>query len=338
MKTKKLRISKILCSLFSAVALLLCSIVPPNTQTAQASAPLIILSCYRSTLNIGQELQLVAVTSDWSFPSFSSSASAIASVDAYGKIKAKKAGTCKIKAKSGKSEAYCEITVRKTTITLNSSSVSLEKNETFSLKATTSNGSTPVFRCNKKSVALVEETGKITAIKPGEAVITVKADQTEVYCRITVKKPTITLNKTTATLYRNQSVALSAKISNSTSPVWSSSAKKVATVSEKGVVTAQKHGKATITVKADGVSKKCTVTVKSPKITLSAKNVTLSPGKKKTITATVSSGNTPVWSSSKSAVASVNQKGVITAHKKGTATIKAKEDGTIVSCKVKVTN
>lgn len=336
MKGKKNNISKILCSVFLTVALLFGNAYPQTVKTARASTPFIVLSCYRSTLNIGQELQLIAVTSDLSFPAFSSSSSSIASVDTYGKITAKKAGTCKIKAKSGKSETYCEITVRKTSITLNSNNISLEKGETFSLKATTSNKSTPTFRCNKKSVALIEENGKITALKPGEAVITIKADQTEVYCRVTVKKPTITLNKTSATLYRNQTVALSAKISNNTEPVWSTSSKKTASVSEKGTVTALKHGKATITVKADGVSKKCTITVKSPKITLSAKSLTLTVGEKKTITADVSSGNAPVWSSSNSSVAGVNQKGRINARKKGTATIKVKEDGTTASCKVKV--
>lgn len=322
--------------LFMVLALVSGVLSPFCRQTAQAAAPLILLSCYQSTLNINQELQLIAVTSDLSLPTYSSSASSIASVNAYGRIHAKKAGNCKIKVKSGRSEAYCQIEVRKTTITLNQNSVSMEKNATFQLTAKTSNGSSPTYRCNKKSIALVDDKGKITALKPGEAVITVKADQTEVYCRVTVKKPTITLNRTEASLYRGQTVSLTAKVSNGTVPTWSSSAKSIASVSEKGIVTAKKHGNATITVKADGVSKTCKITVMSPKITLSASKLTLKAGKKKTLTAKVSSGNTPTWSSSKSSVASVTQKGVITAHKKGTATIKVKEDGTCVTCKVQV--
>lgn len=335
MKKLKKRMARSLCAIILAFTLA-GGVLSPLQQSAQAAAPLILLSCYQTTLHINQELQLIAVTSDLSFPSYSSSASSIASVDAYGRIHAKKAGNCKIKVKSGKSEAYCQIQVRKTVITLNQSSVSMEKNASVNLKAKTSNGSIPTFRCNKKSVALVDEQGKITAVKPGEAVITVKADQSEVYCRVTVKKPTITLNKASVSLYRNRSVRLSAKVSNGTVPSWSCNAKKIATVSENGTVTAKRHGTATITVKADGVSKTCKIKVLSPKITLSATKLTLKPGKKKTLIAKVSSGNAPVWSSSKSSVASVTQKGVITAHKKGTATIRVKEDGTCVSCKVQV--
>ena len=44
---------------------------------------------------------------------------------------------------------------------------------------------------------------------------------------------------------------------------YSSSDKKIATVSNKGVVTGVKVGKATITVKAGNVTRKCIVTVKS---------------------------------------------------------------------------
>lgn len=304
---------------------------------SQAASPWIILSSYKTSLHIGQEFRLTAVTSDLSFPTFSSTSSSIASVDAYGRITAKKAGTCKIRVKSGKSEVYCQIQVRKTEISLNKTAVSLEKNQTFRLIASTSNGSTPTFRCNKKSVALVSDNGLITPIKPGDAIITVKADQTEVICKLTIRKPTITLNKTNLTLYRCQKQALSASISNKSAPQWTSSAKSIATVSDSGVVTAVKHGTATITVKADGVSKTCKVTVKSPTIKLSASKLSIKKGKKKTLTATVSSGNTPTWSSSNSSVASVSAKGVISAKKKGTATITVKEDGSSAKCKVTVT-
>ena len=132
---------------------------------------------------------LSAVTSDLSYPSFTSSASSIASVNVYGVITAKKAGTCKIKVKSGKSETYCQIQVVPTTISLNKTALSLEKQQTFQLTARTSNHSVPTYRSNKKSVALVSSTGLITALKPGSATITIKADQTEQHCQVTVVKP-----------------------------------------------------------------------------------------------------------------------------------------------------
>lgn len=336
MRKRTFNIVKILIP-FLLIVCCMAGMIGYSAVHSKAASPWIILSSYKTTLHIGQEFHLTAVTSDLSFPSFSSTGSSIASVDAYGRITGKKAGTCKIRVKSGKSEVYCQVQVLKTEVSLNKTSVSLEKNQSFHLIATTSNGSTPVFRCNKKSVALVSEDGWITPIKPGDAIITVKADQTEVICRVTIRKPTITLNKTNLTLYRCQKQTLSATISNKSTPQWSSSAKSVATVSDNGVVTAVKHGTATITVKADGVSKTCKVTVKSPTIKLSASKLSIKKGKKKTLTATVSSGNTPTWSSSNSAVASVSAKGVVTAKKKGTATITVKEDGSSAKCKVTVT-
>lgn len=61
-----------------------------------------------------------------------------------------KAGTCKIKVKSGKSETYCQIQVVPTTISLNKTALSLEKQQTFQLTARTSNHSVPTYRSNKK--------------------------------------------------------------------------------------------------------------------------------------------------------------------------------------------
>jgi len=311
-------------------ALLTGLFAPAMVRHSGAASPFIILSSYRSSLKIGQEMVLSAVTSDLSYPS------SIASVNVYGVITAKKAGTCKIKVKSGKSETYCQIQVVPTTISLNKTALSLEKQQTFQLTARTSNRSVPTYRSNKKSVALVSSTGLITALKPGSATITIKADQTEQHCQVTVVKPTITLSQTAASLFRGQNISLRASISNKTVPTWSSSARSIAVVSDSGVVTAKKHGTATIAVKADGVTRTCKITVKSPTIKLSASKLTIKKGKRKTLTAKVSSGNAPTYSSSNSSVASVTKKGVISARKKGTATIKVKEDGTTVSCKITV--
>lgn len=326
---------KALCGilLVSVIVSILASAIQKETK---AAAPLIILSAYSRTMDIGDEFFLKAVTSDLSFPKYKSSSSAVASVDANGRITAKKDGTCRITVKSGSSEVYCQIQVRKTTITLNQTKVSLERGETFALSAVTSNGHTPSFRCSKKSIALVSEKGLITAMKPGEAVITVKADRTEVYCRLTVKKPAITLSHTTVSLYRKQTIKLSAKVSSGMAPVWKSSKKSIAVVDENGLVTAVKHGTSAITAAVDGVKKECIVTVKSPVIRLSKTTVTLKAGEQFQLSAVVSSGISPEWSSSKSSIAEIDQTGMITAKKKGTALIRAKEDGTTVSCAITV--
>ncbi|MFQ7240095.1 MAG: hypothetical protein ACLRP8_14560 [Roseburia intestinalis] len=78
---------------------------------------------------------------------------------------------------------------------------------------------------------------------------------------------------------------------------------------ETGTVTAVKHGTAVITVTVDGVSKNCEVTVRSPKITFEQTTITLHPGERARVNATVSSGNQPAYSCSNSNVVSVDANG-----------------------------
>ncbi len=249
-------------ALLMAFALIFSGLLPVQISSAATKAPLIILSHYSRTMKIGQEYRLHAFTSDLSLPHFSSSKRSVASVDSAGLITAKKAGNCKISVKSGKSIAYCNITVSKTTITLNKKSVSLEHGDTFKLTAKTSNGTKPTFKSNKKSIAIVSDNGKITALKPGEALITVKADQTEVHCKVKVRQPTITLSAKSCTLQAGRSQRITAKVSSGLKPVWSSSKSAVASVDQTGNITGVKAGSAVIKAKVDGVTATCIVTVK----------------------------------------------------------------------------
>lgn len=76
-----------------------------------------------------------------------------------------------------------------------------------------------------------------------------------------------TLNQTKATVSVGMKCTL--KVDNTNESIkWKSSKKSVATVSQKGVVTGKKVGKATITATTEsGVELKCTVTVKANKFT-----------------------------------------------------------------------
>lgn len=317
---------------------LLCSIcIPARNSLAAAKAPLIILTKYSQSMKIGQEFFLTAITSDLSIPTYSSSSRSIATVDSYGLVTAKKAGTCRISVKSGKSVAYCQITVAKTQITLNQKSLSLNQGSTFSLKATTSNGSTPTFKSSKTGIATVDSNGKITAKKAGETTITVKADQSEAVCKVKVLQTKITLNQTSVSMENGAVFQLKAGTSNGSAVTFKTNKKSIATVDSNGKITAVKPGEAIITVRADQTEVQCKVTVKKPSIQLSEKKCTLKAGKSKKITAKVSSGRSPKWSSSRSSVAKVDQSGKITAVKKGTATITAKVDGVTATCLVTVT-
>lgn len=206
----------------------------------------------------------------------------------------------------------------------------------FMLVAVASNGKQPSFKSSKSSIASVNTYGLITAKKAGTCSITAKIRNAEATCRITVKPTTLTITPANVSLYRNGTKQLAAKVSNGHAPVWKSSKSSVATVDENGLVTAVKHGTAKITAKVDGVSKTCTITVKQPQVKLSASSVSMTVGETRALTAVVSSGNVPEWSTSNSNVLSVDQNGNITALKKGRAYVYAREDGIKTSCSVTV--
>lgn len=108
----------------------------PNTTVWAGSSDnfaFILLSQYKATINIGDELTLFAITSNGKLPTWKSSDSKIASVNTYGVVNAKKAGTVKITAKISKAEASCLVTVNKTKITINCTSASIENGETIKL-------------------------------------------------------------------------------------------------------------------------------------------------------------------------------------------------------------
>ena len=68
--------------------------------------------------------------------------------------------------------------------------------------------------------------------------------------------------KYSATIKAGKTTTISSKAAPANKVTYVSSNKKIATVTSKGVVKGIKKGKATITVKCNGITKKFTVTVK----------------------------------------------------------------------------
>lgn len=142
----------------------------------------------------------------------------------------------------------------------------------------------------------------------------------------------VKINKTKTTIYVGQTITL--KASGAKNVKWSSSNKKVATVSSKGKVTAKKKGSATITVKAGKKKATCKVTVKNP--FLNKTKVSLK--KNETTTLKLTGAKVKVWSSNNKKVATVSSKGKITAKGTGSATITCKDkNNKKYTCKVTVT-
>ena len=206
------------------------------------------------------------------------------------------------------------------------------------------------FTSSDPSVASVDSTGKVTALKAGTATITVSGSgivsRTSTITVVSV--PTsVKINKTSLKLQKGSSEKLSAAISPSDaenqSITWTSSDASVAIVDAWGSVVGIKSGKATITAEtANGMKSECKVTVLGDPtgIKLSKTKLSILKGKSTTIKATVQ-GTDPVdtvyWYSSDTKVATVKD-GKIKAVAGGKATITAKTiNNKSAKCTVTVT-
>lgn len=130
---------------------------------------------------------------------WSSSDTAVATVDG-GKITAIKEGTSTITAKAGDKSASCKVTVEKRVVAVES--VELDKDEielvegdSMTLVATVkpddATDKTVAWSSSDKTVATVDKTGKVSAIKEGNAIITVTTEDgaKTATCEVTVKAP-----------------------------------------------------------------------------------------------------------------------------------------------------
>ena len=254
---------------FLLTTLLACTLMLPQTNITNAAKkgtlPFIVLSSYRQSIPIDGQFLLVAITSNGDFPTFKSSSSSIASVNTYGVVTGKKSGTCTITAKINRAEASCRVTVEKSVVTISESQITLENGATARLSATVSTGHEVRWRSSSSAIVSVDEEGILTAKKCGSAIIRATADGVSAKCKVTVKKPSLSLNRSSISLYPEESCQLIVSCSSNRPLTFRSSASAVASVDESGRIIARKAGTATITVKVDGVSRTCKVTVKAPK-------------------------------------------------------------------------
>ena len=326
------------------------------------------LNVEKTTIEAGKTLQLKAGVhpSNASVKSvkWSSSDKEIATVNSKGLVTAKKGGTVTITCttKSAGKKATCKITVKQrvTGVSLSATAMTLVSGRSKTLTATVS----PSSATNKnikwysgdKSIAKVDKNGKVTAVKAGTVYITAKSKDNSsklARCKVTViQAPTkITLNLDEATLRRGSKMTLTSKVGPSNSydktVTWSSNKTSVARVSSAGVVTAVSAGKATITCRSnvnDKVTAVCVVTVEEPvrSIALSVNKMTLTTGKTKTLSYTITpsyaTNKKVTYKSSDKDVVTVSKKGVIEAVGPGTATVTVRtNDGYFVDkCKITV--
>ena len=287
-----------------------------------------------TSLYRGKTTTLKATTSYSTKVTWTSSKPSIATVRSNGVVTGKKAGTVYIYANAyGKSVKY-KLTIKEPALKLNKSSSSIYKGKTTTLKATTSYRTKVTWKSSNSSIATVSSTGVVTGKKAGTAYIYANAYGKSVKCKVTVKNPTITLNKSKATAYAGKSYTLKATTSYRTKISWKSSNTKIATVDSKGMVKLKKAGKVTISATAFGKKVNCVLTVKNPTLKVSKASVSIYRKKSYTVKAIAVPGGKVSWSSSNKAIATVSSSGKITGMKKGTAYVYAKIHGLKKTIKV----
>lgn len=123
------------------------------------------------------------------------------------------------------------------------------------------------FTSNKPEIAKVDAKGLVTAVKEGDAIITVNVGNKKATCNITVSDKTITevkVEPTSVTLKAKQTQKLKVTWTPAelpATPAFSSNKEAVATVNNEGVITAVAEGNAVITVTIGQLTATCDVKV-----------------------------------------------------------------------------
>ncbi|MBR4166926.1 MAG: Ig-like domain-containing protein [Bacteroidales bacterium] len=288
-----------------------CQVTVKEPSGGEVAVTGISLNQTSAELEVGKTLQLKPTITPSNATNksvqWTSSNSAVASVDINGLVTAKAIGTAQITAKTedGGKTATVSITVKKaseqnvpvTGVSINMSSLSLKVGESATLTTTiapanaTNKGVT--WTTSMSSVATVTSDGVVTAKAAGTAVITAKTKDggKTATCNVTVtytpdpggevSVTQVTISPTSVNMTVGDTKQFSVKIdpANATNQEvsWSSSDPSVASIDSKGLVTAKAEGKATITVTANdgGVSSKATVTVNNK--TVPVTGVSVSP-------------------------------------------------------------
>ncbi len=185
-----------------------------------------------------------------------------------------------------------EAAVDEIRITLSQDTLILDVNEIATLTATVTPEETAevIWSSSDESIVTVTD-GVITAIAPGNAVVTAAVGEVNAQCMVTVEEPetdpepepepdpepdpepapavsSVSLNETILTMTEGETFVLMATIIPAEAEAdvtWYTTDPAVATI-EEGIVTAISEGKAIITADTGNHSASCTITVKAPSL------------------------------------------------------------------------
>lgn len=198
---------------------------------------------------------------------FKSSNSNIVKVDQNGNLTALKAGMVNITASAGGMKAICKVIVKTASVKLNTNSVVLylPKMKSAKLNVKVSGASSKVtFRSKNTKVVKVDASGKLMAVKAGKTSVIATANGKTAVCKVEVKKTSLELNQIRGILYLNGKNSIQLRhviVGPSKRVIYKSSNTNVLKVSSTGKVLAVGKGTAYVTVTANGIKKRCKITV-----------------------------------------------------------------------------
>ena len=283
---------------------------------------------------------------------WSSSDRSVATVDKAGTVHGLRPGTATVTATAEGKSGTCAVTVKAkavnvTEVTLDRTELTLTEGETGTLTATVrpdnADNKKVKWSSDKTEIATVDGAGRVTAVKAGEATVTVTTEDggKTASCKVTVKAKTVgvtevTLDRTELTLTEGETETLTATVrpdnADNRKVTWSSDKTEVATVDGAGKVTAVKAGEAVVTVTTEdgGKTATCKVTVKAKVVPVTGVEVnpwavTLSVRGTSKLSYTIrpadATNQNVKWESESPSVATVDSEGNVQGVAAGTAKI-----------------
>lgn len=286
--------------------------------------------------------------------SYASDKPKIASVDGNGLVVAHKRGTATIVCFAGDTPvANCVVTVAKAPkkVQFPDKAIVMSRDEWRAYPATLPKGCAGAisYASDNPGVLAVDGAGNLCGVSGGTATLVATTyNGKQATCSVRVlggPAPTwVSLSQSELYLPAKGTAQLSAAFDEGRDAIltYTTSNKKVATVSENGLVTGLRGGQATITVTThNGLTATCAVTVyiAPKKVTLNVKKLTMRPNEIYQLVATLTKNSISdiAWESDNPGVASVDGSGVVVSNNVGQAKITATTtNGKRATCTVTV--